>query len=186
MKVLISGAGIAGPTLAFWLAHYGFKPTIVEAAPPLAHRRLSHRLLGRRLRHRRPDGPVAGDHGARDTKCEDRSSKPGAGKRISGFAVDAFSRVTQGRFVTLPRTEMWRPRSLARLKAGSKPYLATAWTALTRQKAAFRVRFESGGVREFDLVVGADRLHSRVRQLVFGEEKALREISGIQSRSLRG
>ena len=35
MRVLISGAGIAGPTLAYWLAHYGFEPTIVEAAPKL-------------------------------------------------------------------------------------------------------------------------------------------------------
>ena len=35
MKVLISGAGIAGPTLAYWLARYGFQPTIVEKAPHL-------------------------------------------------------------------------------------------------------------------------------------------------------
>ena len=35
MRVLISGAGIAGPTLAYWLARYGFKPTIIEAAPRL-------------------------------------------------------------------------------------------------------------------------------------------------------
>ena len=35
MRVLISGAGIAGPTLAYWLAHYGFAPTIVESAPRL-------------------------------------------------------------------------------------------------------------------------------------------------------
>jgi 2-polyprenyl-6-methoxyphenol hydroxylase-like FAD-dependent oxidoreductase len=35
MKVLISGAGIAGPTLAFWLRQHGFEPTIVERAPQL-------------------------------------------------------------------------------------------------------------------------------------------------------
>ena len=35
MKVLISGAGIAGSTLAYWLARYGFEPTIVERAPKL-------------------------------------------------------------------------------------------------------------------------------------------------------
>ena len=33
--VLISGAGIAGPTLAFWLKAAGFEPTIVERAPEL-------------------------------------------------------------------------------------------------------------------------------------------------------
>ena len=35
MKILISGAGIAGPTLAYWLAHYGMEPTIVEESPVL-------------------------------------------------------------------------------------------------------------------------------------------------------
>ncbi|MGH6989661.1 MAG: NAD(P)-binding protein, partial [Stellaceae bacterium] len=33
--VLISGAGIAGPTLAYWLAEYGFAPTLIERAPRL-------------------------------------------------------------------------------------------------------------------------------------------------------
>ena len=33
MNVLISGAGIAGPTLAYWLARYGFQVTMVERAP---------------------------------------------------------------------------------------------------------------------------------------------------------
>ena len=35
MKVLISGAGIAGSTLAYWLVRYGFQPTIIEKAPQL-------------------------------------------------------------------------------------------------------------------------------------------------------
>jgi len=30
--VLISGAGVAGPTLAYWLARAGFRPTVVERA----------------------------------------------------------------------------------------------------------------------------------------------------------
>ncbi len=33
--VLISGAGIAGPTLAYWLLRHGFEPTLVERAPQL-------------------------------------------------------------------------------------------------------------------------------------------------------
>src|SRR5262249_41182793 len=35
MRVLISGAGIAGLTVAYWLQRYGFAPTIVERAPSL-------------------------------------------------------------------------------------------------------------------------------------------------------
>jgi 2-polyprenyl-6-methoxyphenol hydroxylase-like FAD-dependent oxidoreductase len=35
MRALISGVGIAGPTLAYWLAHHGMTPTLVEKAPRL-------------------------------------------------------------------------------------------------------------------------------------------------------
>src|SRR5699024_273026 len=35
MRVLIVGAGNAGPTLAYWLQHAGYRPTLVEAAPQL-------------------------------------------------------------------------------------------------------------------------------------------------------
>ena len=35
MRILISGAGIAGPTLAYWLHQYGLKPTVVERSPQL-------------------------------------------------------------------------------------------------------------------------------------------------------
>jgi 2-polyprenyl-6-methoxyphenol hydroxylase-like FAD-dependent oxidoreductase len=35
MKVLIVGAGIAGPTLAYWLLRTGHEPTLVERAPEL-------------------------------------------------------------------------------------------------------------------------------------------------------
>ncbi len=34
-NILISGIGIAGPALAYWLKKYGFHPTLVEQAPAL-------------------------------------------------------------------------------------------------------------------------------------------------------
>src|SRR5215207_5264600 len=33
--ILISGASVAGPALAYWLRRYGFNPTVVERAPAL-------------------------------------------------------------------------------------------------------------------------------------------------------
>ncbi|WP_255382106.1 FAD-dependent oxidoreductase [Mycobacterium sp. E2699] len=35
MKIAIVGAGIAGPTLAYWLRRYGREPTLIEKAPRL-------------------------------------------------------------------------------------------------------------------------------------------------------
>lgn len=37
-QILISGAGIAGPTLAYWLARYGFTPIVIERTPALRAR----------------------------------------------------------------------------------------------------------------------------------------------------
>jgi NADPH-dependent 2,4-dienoyl-CoA reductase/sulfur reductase-like enzyme len=34
-NILISGASAAGPSLAYWLHHHGFNPTVVERAPKL-------------------------------------------------------------------------------------------------------------------------------------------------------
>ncbi len=52
---------------------------------------------------------------------------------------------------------------------------------MSRPKKAVRVTFESGGVREFDLVIGADGLHSRVRELVFGAESRFEKYLGYKA-----
>jgi 2-polyprenyl-6-methoxyphenol hydroxylase-like FAD-dependent oxidoreductase len=55
-SVLISGAGIAGPTLAFWLNAAGFKTTIVKHAPALRAGGYVIDFLGLGVRHRRAHG----------------------------------------------------------------------------------------------------------------------------------
>jgi 2-polyprenyl-6-methoxyphenol hydroxylase-like FAD-dependent oxidoreductase len=103
MKVLISGAGIAGPTLAYWLAHYGFEPTIIEAAPRL---RTGGYLIdfwgaGFDIADRMGLSPEINSKGykVREVRVVNQS-----GKRIAGFSADVFSRLTKRRFVTLQRT----------------------------------------------------------------------------------
>ena len=47
--VLIVGAGIAGPTLAFWLKAAGLTPTLIERAPAPRIAAATHRFLGSRI-----------------------------------------------------------------------------------------------------------------------------------------
>ncbi len=100
MKILISGAGIAGPTLAYWLLRYGFEPTIVERSPALrtggyvidfwgAGFDIAQRMgLGAEILRL---GYIVKELWAVDE----------TGRRISGFAVDAFTRAIRGRYVSI-------------------------------------------------------------------------------------
>ncbi len=178
MKVLISGAGIAGPTLAYWLDHYGFKVTLIEAAPRL---RTGGYLIdfwgaGFDIADRMGLLPEISSKGykVREVRVVNQS-----GKRIAGFSVDAFSRVTQGRFVTLPRTDL-ASAIFGRIEGRVETIFGDTVKRIEQTESGVQVSFENGGAREFDLVVGTDGLHSRVRELVFGEENRFEKYLGYK------
>src|SRR5258708_23693146 len=102
MKVLISGAVIAGPTLAYWLAHYGFEPTIVEKAPRL---RTGGYIIdfwgaGFDIAERMELLPEIGRKGYRIQELRVVDS---SGRKVAGFPTGAISQVMGGRFLSLPR-----------------------------------------------------------------------------------
>jgi 2-polyprenyl-6-methoxyphenol hydroxylase-like FAD-dependent oxidoreductase len=164
--VLISGAGIAGPSLAYWLKRAGFEATLVERAPALRgggyvidfwglgydiaeKMGLANELnrIGYHIREMR----VVGDDGM----------------RITGFGTSAFHEVTGGRFVTLARSDLSRVLYDA-IKMQSEVIFDDEVTALNDGPGGVDVTFVKAGSRRFDLVIGADGLHSKVRGLVFG------------------
>src|SRR6516165_4007778 len=105
MNVLISGAGIAGPTLAFWFEKYGFAPTLVETAPAL---RASGYVidfwgLGYDIAEKMgllPDIARIGYHMQELRIVDD------CGQRLSGFGIQVFRELTGGRYITLGRSDL--------------------------------------------------------------------------------
>jgi 2-polyprenyl-6-methoxyphenol hydroxylase-like FAD-dependent oxidoreductase len=165
-SVLISGAGIAGPGLAFWLKEAGFEPTIVERAPALQSGGyvIDFWGLGYDLTERM--GLIAeinriGYH-IREVRIVND-----AGHRVAGFGTTVFSELTSGRFVTLPRSALSR-LLFGKVKDSVETIFGDEIVELEQQTACVRVALKHAGERRFDLVIGADGLHSSVRKLAFG------------------
>jgi 2-polyprenyl-6-methoxyphenol hydroxylase-like FAD-dependent oxidoreductase len=159
-RILISGASIAGLTTAHWLARYGFRPTIVERAPALraggngvdvrAHATEVVERMGLMPRVR----AVAADvQGMKFVDADDR----------------AIARVdTTGS----SELEIMRGELVAFLRESTDvEYLFDDSIRHLRQDDdGVDVSFDRADARRFDLVIGADGMHSTVRRLAFGPE----------------
>lgn len=162
-RVLISGASVAGPALAFWLSRYGFEVTVVERSPGI-----------------RPGGYAVDFRGSAMNVLERMELVPAIKQhetRTSSIVmVDEQDRVV----ARLPDgftsgdLEILRG-DLAKVlyettRAGVEYLFDDSIHALAQSTDAVEVVFASGKMETFDWVVGADGLHSNVRALAFGEE----------------
>ena len=177
-KVLISGAGIAGPTLAFWLRAHGFQPTIVERAPRL-------RTGGYIVDFWGAGFDVADRMGLvpeilrRGYQIEEVREVNGNGKRAGAFPVRALKGLTGGRFTSLPRSDL-SAIVFDALGDQVETIFDDSITDIEDLGEHVRVHFERTPPRTFDLVIGADGLHSQVRQLVFGEDARFERYLGLK------
>lgn len=164
--VLISGAGIAGPTLAFWLRAAGYAPTLVERAPALRSGGyvIDFWGLGYDIAERMELLPAIERAGYR---VKEMRIVDDHGRRVAGFGTDVFDELTGGRYVTLARSDLSR-LLYGTVRDGIETIFDEEIVALEQQPDWVDVRLRRVGKRRFDLVVGADGLHSQVRRLVFG------------------
>jgi 2-polyprenyl-6-methoxyphenol hydroxylase-like FAD-dependent oxidoreductase len=167
-RILISGLGIAGPTLAFWLRAAGFRPTLVENAPELRSGGYVIDLwgLGYDIAERMglcDEINRIGYH-IREMRIVNRR-----GKRVAGFGTRVFQELTGGRYVTLPRATLSR-LLVESIRNGTEIIFGDEIRCLRECNDCAEVELTHGGNRSFDLVVGADGLHSKVRRLTFGPQ----------------
>lgn len=171
--VLISGAGVAGLTLAYWLKRFGFIPTLVEKHPCLrtGGYKIDLRGAGLEVLKRMGVYPAISEGRTRNHRgllLDER------GETIMEMGVDLLGT----RLVDFD-LEIMRSALCRILKAAASDVECLFGDSVEAIREDGLVEFEKSEARKFDLIVGADGLHSRVRNIVFGGESQFSKNLGI-------
>lgn len=174
MRILISGASVAGPVLAYWLTRRGFDVTVVERAPAL------RKTGGHAVDLFRPAMEISERMGVLP-RIEEYATgttvlsvhRPWASKpaRIDYLKLTG---AVSDRHVEIMRDDLSEIYFDAS-RHDAEYVFGDQITAITDDGD---VSFEHGAARRFDLVVGADGLHSGVRRIVFGDDVPERFLGG--------
>lgn len=160
--VLISGASVAGPALAYWLSRHGFRPTVVERAPRLRgggyavdFRGAVHLGILRKM-------GILDQIRAHQTHLESMAYVDSAGRTIAPMPAEIFAGDIEILRGDLARVLYDATRDRTEYLFGD------TITGLTEHAGGVDVTFSRAAPRTYDLVIGADGLHSAVRRLTFG------------------
>ncbi|NRQ33169.1 hypothetical protein HII36_15145 [Nonomuraea sp. NN258] len=169
MRVLISGVGVGGPVLAYWLRERGADVTVVERAPAVRRGGQAIDVRGAALVVAERMGLLERIRAAR-TQMLGMSVVDGDGAELFRSTEETVS----GGRLDSDDVELMRDDLIGLLLSateGVRYRYADSIAALTQDADGVDVTFDSGDRARYDYVIGADGLHSNVRNLVFGPER---------------
>jgi 2-polyprenyl-6-methoxyphenol hydroxylase-like FAD-dependent oxidoreductase len=167
-SVLISGAGAAGQSLGYWLRRYGFHPTVVERSPAPRTGGYAIDIRGAAVLVAERMGILAA--------CRKTAVRMREIVRLDREGGVVWK--TDGNFgagdgsagdVEVLRDELTTILQAA-VRDGVEYIFGDSITSINQDNDRVSVTFEHSEPRRFDLVIGADGLHSKVRSLAFGPE----------------
>jgi len=177
LQVLISGAGIAGCTLAFWLARNGHAVTVVERSGSLRSSGSPVDVRGAAVDVVERMNIAAQLRDAR-IKIKGMTLLDPAGHPITRVNLEALRSSIVPRDMELARGDLARILHDAS-KNGADYIFGDSVKTLAQDEAGVDVTFEHSPGRRFDLVIGADGLHSVVRRFAFGADSEFVRHAGL-------
>ena len=168
MKVVINGAGIAGGTLAYWLRRSGHDVLLIEQSNEL-------RTGGYAIDFWGVGYDIAEKMGLRPRITElgydvnELRYVDAEGRKRGGFPLAVLDRMTGGRYTQLRRADL-AATIYQTLDTEVEKIFGDSIAGIEDRADRVRVTFEHAAPRDVDLVIGADGLHSRVREIAFGSE----------------
>jgi 2-polyprenyl-6-methoxyphenol hydroxylase-like FAD-dependent oxidoreductase len=182
MRVAINGAGVAGPTLAYWLKELGHEPVIFEQAETL-------RTGGYVIDFWGLGFEIAERMGLRDRlvergyEMERLALMDEAGRQVASLDVSSFREQLEGKITTLARGDL--ASAIFEACEGVSARFGVSVVELAQDAEGVTVTLSNGTAERFDLVVGADGLHSRIREVAFGPEASFERSLGCHVAAFR-
>jgi 2-polyprenyl-6-methoxyphenol hydroxylase-like FAD-dependent oxidoreductase len=175
-SVLISGAGIAGPTLAYWLLHWGFEPVLIERTAQFREGgyMIDFWGVGFDVAERMNLIPRLRDVGYLIDRVKFVDER---GCTKSGFDAKILRHTLGNRFLSLPRGELARA-IFDTVADKMEAVFRDGITAIHEDPDGVDVQFEHSPARRFDLIAGCDGLHSAVREIVWGADQQFEKYLG--------
>ncbi|MFJ8448841.1 FAD-dependent monooxygenase [[Kitasatospora] papulosa] len=166
--VLVSGAGISGPALAYWLSRSGFAVTVVEKASALRDSGYPIDIRGTAIEvvRRMRILPQLQDAHIHSHRCTFLNAD---GSELAVLSPDAVVGNVGGQDLEVRRGDLGAIL-YATVRDDVEFLFNDSIDTLDQSGQKVDVAFRSGQQRTFDLVIGADGLHSRTRQALFGPE----------------
>lgn len=176
MKVVINGCGIAGPALAWWLRHYGHEPLLVEQAPRLREGGYVIDFWGLGYDIAEKMGLIPQIR-ALGYQVEEVRFVDGEGRGKGGFNVDTLREVTHDRFTSVRRSDL-SAAIFGALDDEVETLFGDSVRAFEDRGDRVHVEFQQAPACDADLLIGADGLHSHIRELAFGPEQRFEKFLG--------
>jgi 2-polyprenyl-6-methoxyphenol hydroxylase-like FAD-dependent oxidoreductase len=178
-RVLISGAGIAGLTLAIELKQNGFEPLVIERETAAPESGYMMDFFG-------TGWDVASRMGlierldAIHYPIDTLEFVDDAGNPWLNVPIGRIRAALANQYVYLRRQDLAAILAARASELGVEIRYGTSLHALRQRPDSVHVTFVGGATDDFDLVVGADGVHSRVRTLAFGPERQYSRYLGLQ------